>query len=168
VPLIIRPFMQLIYRPTAVVIPVLLLFLASATFATDTNKPAPKAAEHKLQATLIWGTDEDKPENPEHELNEVDGGLQEKFRKIFKWKNYFRVGEQKAFSIRAGETKQLKLSHKCDLKIHQSDHEGVDVELIGEGKPLFVKHQSMPLKDMLILAGDDKNATAWFIVLKPE
>jgi len=26
----------------------------------------------------------------------------------------------------------------------------------------------MPLKDTLIIGGDDKNATAWMVVLKPE
>jgi hypothetical protein len=158
--------MQFIHRPLAV-IPALLLILAPVVFAADTNKPAPKPAEQKLQAILIWGTDEDKPENPQHELNEVEAGLKDKFRNIFKWKNYYRVGERRSFSIHPGETKPVQLSHKCTIKVHQSDKDGLDVELIGEGKPVL-KHQSMPLKDLLIIAGDDKNSTAWFVVLRPE
>jgi hypothetical protein len=44
----------------------------------------------------------------------------------------------------------------------------MEVELIGEGNFVVKRKQAMPLTDILILAGDDKNSTAWFVVIKPE
>ena len=123
--------------------------------------------EQKFTAMLIWGTDDEKPADKEKELKEVDPALKEKFRKIFKWKNYFEVSRTNV-GVKVGQAQEVKLSKKCLVKIHQTEKEGMDVELIGEGKSVYKGKTSMPLKDILILAGDDKNATAWFVVLKPE
>jgi hypothetical protein len=152
----------------AALIPAILLLLLPAAGLADNTNAEPKAAEQKLEAILVWGTDQDKPEKPKHELKDVETSLKSKFQKIFKWKNYYQIGDAKPFSSRAGETRQVKLSHKCEIKVKQSEKEGLTVELIGEGIPVVKRTQSMPLKDLLILAGDDKNATAWFVVLKPE
>ncbi|HTG44561.1 MAG TPA: hypothetical protein VK633_08515 [Verrucomicrobiae bacterium] len=152
----------------AALLPALLLLFSAGDSQADTNKADSKGPEQKFQAILIWGTDGDKPPEKEKELTSVEGGLKDKFKNIFKWKNYFQVGERKTVLIHSGETKQLQLSHKCQLKLHQTDKEGLEVELIGEGIPVVKRKHTMPLKDILILAGDDKNSTAWFVVLKPE
>lgn len=152
----------------AALLPALWLAFSVSSFATDPKKPEPAPLEQKFAATLIWGTDDEKPENSKHDLRDVQPALKDKFKNIFKWKNYFQVGEPKPFGIHVGETKQLQLSHKCEVKVHMTEHEGMEVELIGEGKSVVKRKQPMPLKDILILAGDDKNATAWFVVLKPE
>lgn len=121
--------------------------------------------EHKYTAILIWGTDGPKP--PEKELKDVDTKLTEKIKRIFKWKNYYEVKRQNV-NLKTGETKHLDMSHKCSVKLHLTEKEGMEVELWGDGKSVYKGKQSMPLKDILILAGDDKNATAWFVVLKPQ
>jgi|SRR3954463_1928722 len=141
----------------------LTLLLAVPAFTAEPNKP--EAKPQNFAAILIWGTDSDKPEGKN--LKEVDTSLKEKFKKIFKWKNYFEV-TRKPFSIKPGDTHLLKLSSKCDVKVHQSEKEGMEVELIGEGNFVVKRKQAMPLTDILILAGDDKNSTAWFVVIKPE
>jgi hypothetical protein len=143
------------------------LLLSALTFGTDTNKTAAKAREQKFHAILVWATDEDKPVEKEEELKAIEPELREKI-KFLKWKNFFQVGERKHVSIRPGETKELPLSHKCKLKLHETEKEGLQVELIGEGIPVIKKNQTMPLKDILIIGGDDKNATAWMVVLKPD
>lgn len=140
-----------------------LLVLVATAFqlaAADDSK-----AEQKFTAILIWGTDEEKP--TEKDIKEVDPALKEKFKKIFKWKNYFEVSRTNV-GVKVGEPKHFKLSKKCEVKINQTEKEGMDVELIGEGKTVYKGKTSMPLKDILILAGDDKNLNAWFVVLKPE
>jgi hypothetical protein len=119
----------------------------------------------KYTAVLVWGTDGEKP--TEKELKDVDEKLTEKFRKIFKWKNYYEV-KRKDFELKAGEPKMVELSHKCEVRLHLTEKEGMEVELIGDKKSVYKGKQSMPLKDILILAGDDKNSTAWFVVLKPQ
>ena len=151
--------MQIAYRLAFA----LSLLFALPAFATDTNKAEVKP--QKFAAILIWGTDGDRPEGKD--LKDVDNSLKEKFKKIFKWKNYFEV-TRKPFGLKPGDTHMLKLSPKCDVKVHQSEKEGLEVELIGEGNFVVKRKQAMPLTDILILAGDDKNSTAWFVVIKPE
>jgi hypothetical protein len=139
---------------------VVLCGLACAAFAED-KKPA---NDRKLAAVLIWGTDEEKPNDPN--LKEVEEKLKGKLKKIFKWQHYFVVKHQ-PFSVKPGESKSLTLSDKCEVKVKESEAEGLEVELFGEGKSVVKRKQSMPLNDVLILAGDDKNACAWFVVVKP-
>jgi hypothetical protein len=148
--------MQMVYRWSFV----FLLAAAVQLFAGDAAKP-----EQKFAAILVWGTDGDKPEGKD--LKEVDPALKEKFGKIFKWKNYYEVSSTNV-AVKVGESKHIKLSKKCEVKIHQTEKEGLNVELFGENKSVFKGNRPMPLKDIFILAGDDKNATAWFVVLKPE
>ena len=140
-----------------------LVLVATAFSLSAADSPA----EQKFTAMLIWGTDDEKPSEKEKDLKDVDSALKEKFRKIFKWKNYFEVTRADV-SVKVGEPKHFKLSKKCEVKINQTEKEGMEVELIGENKTVYKGKHSMPLKDILILAGDDKNATAWFVVLKPE
>ncbi len=135
----------------------------------DTNKPATKVEEQKFMAVVVWATDDEKPPDKEEELHPAEPDLKEKI-KFLKWKNYFQVGDRKHVKIKPGETKEVQLSHKCKLKLHESAQHGLEVELIdGEkNKPILKKNQSMPLKDILIIGGDDKDATAWLVVLRPE
>ena len=141
---------------------VVLLLLALTALSLNAQNKIP---EQKFAAILIWGTDDEKPQDKD--LKEVDPALKEKFKKIFKWKNYFEVS-RKNVGVKVGDPKHLKLSNKCEVKINQTEKDGMEVELIGEGKTVYKGKRSMPLNDILILAGDDKNATAWFVVLKPE
>jgi len=113
--------MQFRYRVLAF-LPTLLLTVFG--LLADTNKAAPKPAEQKFHAILVWATDDDKPPEKEEELKAIEPGLREKF-KFFKWKNYFQVGERKHVSIRPNETKELQLSHKCKLKLRESEKEGL-------------------------------------------
>ncbi len=133
--------------------------------ATAVQMLSVHAGEQKFVAMLIWGTDGGKPDDKD--LKEVDPALKEKFGKIFKWKNYYEVSRQPV-AVKAGESKHLKLSKKCEVKLQQTEKDGLNVELIGEGKSVYKGNRTMPLKDIFILAGDDKDATAWFVVLKPE
>lgn len=142
----------------------LLLLFASAAHLHAQDKDA-RGEEQKFAAILVWGTDGEKPEGKK--LKDVDPALKEKFKKIFKWENYFEVSRTNA-TVKPGQSKHLKLSKKCEVKLHQTEKEGLAVQLIGEGKTVYSGKRSMPLKDILILAGDDINETAWFVVLKPE
>jgi hypothetical protein len=138
----------------------LCLLALSVSFAADNKAPA-----QKFTAILIWGTDDAKPEGKD--LKDLDATIQEKFAKLpVKWKNYYEV-TRKEVTIKAGEPKHFKMSDKCEVKIHQTE-KGMAVELIGDGKSVYKGNRSMPTKDILIIGGDDKNATAWFVVLKPE
>ena len=138
-----------------------LALVAAQIFAADS-----KAPEQKYTAILIWGTDDEKPSDKE--LKDLDDVLLEKFRKLpVKWKNFYEVS-RKNLVVKPGEQQHIKLSDKCEMKIQQTEKEGMAVELIGDKKTVYKGTRSMPTKEMLIFGGDDKNATAWFVVLKPE
>jgi hypothetical protein len=143
---------------------VLATLLLMGSVAAEDKKESP-AAECKYKATLLWGTDGSKPDDPN--LKDVDSHFREKLKKVFKWHNYYEV-KNESFSIKPGEKKRFKLSDKCELEVEHSATEGMIVELIGEGKPVKKVKQSMPLTDWLVVGGDDKNATAWFVVIRPE
>lgn len=143
----------------AVLLP--LLLFAGLTQASADDKP-----EMKLEAILIWGTDGEKPEGKD--LQDISEPLTSKFRKIFKWRNYYEV-KRTPFALKKGEPPQtVKLSDKSSVIIGYNDKGAMEVELIGEGKSVTKTRQTMPLNDILVLAGDDKNATAWFVVIKPQ
>lgn len=146
------------FLPLAGILPLLLIIALGQVHASE--KPA-----MNLEAILIWGTDGDKPEGKN--LADVDDTFTAKFRKIFKWRNYYEV-RRTPFTLQKGEPAQtVKLSEKCSVILEYDDKGGVEVELIGEGKSVTKTRQPMPLNDVLVLAGDDINATAWFVVIKP-
>ena len=150
--LAMRKFLRL-----AGILPLLLIGLGEVHAS---EKPA-----MNLEAILIWGTDGEKPEGKS--LKDVDENFTGKFRKIFKWQNYYEV-KRTPFTLAKGEPAQtVKLSEKCSVILEFSEKGGMEVELIGEGKSVTKTRQPMPLNDILVLAGDDKNATAWFVVIKP-
>jgi hypothetical protein len=143
-------------------IAVFVLALVAAHVSVADNK----ASEQKYTAILIWGTDEEKP--ADKDLKDLDEALLEKFRKLpVKWKNFYEV-TRKDLVVKTGDEQKITLSDKCELKILQTEKEGMAVELIGDKKTVYKGTRSMPTKEMLIFGGDDKNATAWFVVLKPE
>ena len=147
--------MQKFFR-LAVLAPVFLALTAGTVQATD----------KKFEAILIWGTDGGKPEDKE--LKDVDEQLKHKFRKFFKWQNYYEV-KRVPITLKAGETpKTVKVSDKCSVVMAYTEKEGMEVELIGEGKSIHKTKQAMPLTDHLVLAGPDINATAWFVVIQPK
>jgi hypothetical protein len=117
-----------------------------------------------LQAKLIWGTDGDKPKD--RKLQDVDPETTRKFRGVFKWKNYYEVSRTN-FVVAAAATRTVRMSPKCEVKVTNQGKSRVAVELFGEGKMVVEKRQVLKPGELLVLAGDDKNNTAWFVVLEP-
>src|ERR1044071_6420988 len=75
---------------------------------------AAAAGELNVKATLIWGTDEEKPADPK--IKPVSPELAKRLRGIFKWKHYFEVKTENAKVAEKG-SKQLILSDKCTVEI---------------------------------------------------
>ena len=140
------------------------LLLSALALALPWPAAAGDSEHHKYTAVLIWGTDGQKPD--EQNFKEVPKELAKKFH-LFKWKNYFEV-TRKDVDLKVGESKNVELSEKCEVKLHLTQKQELEIELFGEKKSVYKGTQSMPLKDELILGGDiAKNSTAWFVVLKP-
>lgn len=118
--------------------------------------------ETRVQAVLVWGTDEAKPAGKT--LKEVDAKLREKLGKIFKWQNYFEVS-RRTTGVTPSKPQTVKLSEECSVDIKILPENMAEVKLIGKGKTIVTRRHSLAKPDALVLAGDDKNNTAWFVVL---
>lgn len=123
---------------------------------------ASAVADAKVQAILVWGTDETNP--TKKSLKHLDGKLHEKLAKVFKWQHYFEVNRQSSVLL-AGKTQGLKLSEECSVEIKMLPENVAEVKLIGKGKTLVTRRHSLAKAEALVLAGDDRNNNAWFVVL---
>lgn len=120
------------------------------------------AANLKLEAKLIWGTDDAKSPNPDHK--EVDPATRDKLRKVFKWKNYFVVNRVvKEVPNRASN--KFELSKQCMIEIKELEGPRVEVKLIGEGKEVHKTIKTIAKGESVIYSGDDKNQSAWFVII---
>jgi len=132
-----------------------LLLLAGGTFNTF-------AANLKLEAKLIWGTDDEKSPDPEHK--EVDAVTREKLRKVFKWKNYFIVNRV-VKEVPSRSSNQFKLSPDCTIEIKELEGPKVEVKLIGKGKEVHKTTLTISKGQSVVYSGDDKNQSAWFVII---
>ena len=132
-----------------------LVLLAGGTFDT-------LAANLKLEAKLIWGSDDEKSPNPEHK--EVDAATREKLRKVFKWKNYFVVNRV-VKEVPSRSSNQFKLSQDCTIEIKELEGPKVEVKLIGKGKEVHKTTLTISKGQSVVYSGDDKNQSAWFAII---
>jgi hypothetical protein len=120
------------------------------------------AEELKIEATLVWATNDEKPSDPK--LKPVDAKFAEELRKIFAWKNYFEVSRTNGVVPNRG-TKTFKVSDKCVIEITELQGPTVEVKLIGEGKPVNKTTKALKRGDYFTLGGDSKNGSAWFVII---
>lgn len=133
------------------------------TFVSAQLGAASTPIEPRVQAVLVWGTDEANPTGKN--LKEVDAKLRDRLANVFKWKNYFEVNRQTAPLPSAAKMQTLKLSDECSVEVKLLPDNVAEVKLMGKGKALVTRRHSLAKSDALVLAGDDKNKTAWFVVL---
>ena len=138
----------------------LLAPLLVAVWLCGGGAAAAVAADIKLQAQLVWGTNQDKVQDQ----TAVEPQLRDKLRRVFQWKNYFEIGRQ-TLTLPAGGVQKAKLSDDCTVEVTHLGASNFQVKLIGKGKPVVTKRQPIIKGESLVMAGDDKNNTAWFVVL---
>jgi hypothetical protein len=131
---------------------VFFLFAAVPTFAE----------ELKIEAVLIWGTNDDKSPDPNHKL--VDAKTSEKLRKIFAWKNYFEVS-RKSGTVPNRGTNSFTVSKHCTVEIAELEGPKVGVLLIGKGKPQNRTIKPLSREEQVVLGGDVKDGSAWFVII---
>lgn len=119
-----------------------------------------------MKATLVWGCDDPMPKADN--IKPVSPEVAKKLGGIFKWKHYYYVdkGQQEAKIAEKAEHKFV-LSDKCTVEV-KNEGKQFTAKLHGEGK--LLKTLNIPAKpgEDTVLAGDDKNATAWFVILTPK
>lgn len=119
----------------------------------------------KVEAQLIWGTNDPQSPDPAHKA--IDAHLAKRLSDSpYRWKNYFQVNRVEV-EIPVGVTKaNVPISKHCVLDIKNLGDNHVEVTLHGNGKRVIRHTESLANGWQLILAGDAKNDTAWLVVIK--
>ena len=126
---------------------------------------AASAADRKMEARLVWGTNDDKSPEPSHKP--LDGELAKKLREMpLKWKNYFEVN-RKTFIINDQTYTNVVMSKQSSIEMKDKGGNNVTVKLYGQGKPVNRVDKPLPKGDVLTIGGDAKNNSAWFIMVRP-
>src|SRR5262249_37698789 len=126
--------------------------------------PEPQRGALKIEAHLIWGTDDDKSPNPNHKS--VDEEIMKKLKQLpLKWAHYFEVNRQ-TLEVPPNESKEAPMSEKCKIQVRDLGHSMVEVSLIGKGKIVFKQTQALPKNEVLILGGRAPNSTSWLVAVK--
>ena len=125
--------------------------------------PAVQAENIKVEAKLIWGTNDEKSPHPMHKP--VDEATAEKLRRVFKWKNYF-LEKQETVDIPSRQTRTVRLSKDCEVEITELPSSPIQVKLIGKGKVVNKTTKPLVKGELFVLGGDDANQSAWFVVIE--
>jgi hypothetical protein len=125
--------------------------------------PALQAENIKVEAKLIWGTNDEKSPHPMHKP--VEEALAEKLRRVFKWKNYF-LEKQEVVEIASRQTRTVRLSKDCEVEITEMPGTPIQVKLIGKGKVVNKTTKPLVKGELFVLGGDDANQSAWFVVIE--
>lgn len=123
------------------------------------------AADRKLEARLIWGTNEEKSPDTSHKR--LDGELAKKLHEMpLKWKNFFEVNRQ-VFSINTTNYAKIVMSKKCYIEVKDKGANNVTVKVYGDGKQVKRVDKPLPKGDILTIGGDAKDNNAWFLTVRP-
>ncbi len=116
------------------------------------------AGDLKLEAKLIRGAnDGPTPVNP----NLVGPALAATLRHNFKWTNYYQITNLTTL-IPLNQSREMRLSDRCTLKIKNLGSSLVALDYIGQGKQVSKGTNSLPC----IYSGTNTDDTAWFIYLR--
>jgi len=134
-----------------------LLWVSTALVLLACAEIRMQAADMKFQAFLLWGTDDNKP--PEGKAYKpVDPEISKKLKDLpLKWAHWFEVNQV---------AKEVPIGEKCQLNVKQLAGPEVEVSLVGKGKEVVKRKQSLPKGEMLVLGGNAPNSTAWLVLLK--
>jgi hypothetical protein len=142
-----------------------LVWLSMGLMLLAGAEPRARAADMKFEATLVWGTDDAKP--PEGKsYKAVEADIKKKLNDLpLKWPNWFEVNRT-SFPVAAAALKKVAMSEKCELEVKNIADSNIEVALVGKGKEVMRRKQSLPKGEFLVLGGNAPNSTAWLVVLK--
>lgn len=121
-------------------------------------------AKYEFRAQLIWASNDNLDSS---DLKPLDTNTTDKLRKVFKWQNYWEIN-RKYVELMSDGREIAKISSDCELslkKIKSDDESKIEVVLFGKQNPIVKKTQPIHMDECLVLAGPDKDGTAWFVIL---
>lgn len=138
--------------------------LALVLTALCTTPAAVIASDMKLEAVLVWGTNDGTLADPS--LKPITEDIAKKMNCLpFKYTNYFEVN-RKNLVLPQGGTQKAKLSKDCSITLKSLDEGKVELTLMGKGQPACKITQELKKGKCLVTGGHAENSTAWFVVIK--
>jgi hypothetical protein len=130
--------------------------------ATVLGAPAP---DFHLQAQLLWAGDGAKPPEGKN-YKPVEPAVGKKLKDLpLKWKTYFEVSRTN-FVVAPETLRKVAVSEKCQLEVKTHGDSSLEVKLIGKGKEVVKRTQSLPEGEILVLGGNAPNDTGWLVILR--
>lgn len=120
------------------------------------------ASDLKVEGRLVWGTNDKTSPNPKHK--QVDEATRRNLRKALKWTNYFEVNRQ-VIVVPSRGTNSMAMSKECVVEVQELQGPSVKVRLIGKGTPWVQVTKDLSPGESIVLAGEDKHDTAWFVII---
>jgi hypothetical protein len=118
----------------------------------------------KFEVQLLWGTDLSQSPDPSHKA--VDADVGHKLNSLpLRFKNYFLV-KKESLALTTGDTKKVQMSAKCEVELHDVDHQKFCATFFGKGKQTSKRTQAFPKGEMLVHGGNAPGSNAWLIVVK--
>ena len=132
---------------------VALLLFVSSGYVTAQADPI------TVQARLVVGSSKEQKDKME-----VPADIKKKLARVFKWMHYYQLSSRQ-LNIADATTESAKLSRAATIKVTNKKSGKVAVSLFSKGKMLVQKTQSLKPGHHMVLAGNTKTDSAWFIVL---
>lgn len=126
-----------------------------------TSAGATKAAAAKLEVQLVWGTNDETSPDAKHKP--LEASLAKKLG-MFKWRKYYMVNRQ-VIPVSSASQK-VRLSEQCEIEIKNIEGSRYEINVFGKGKHVLKKTGKITSDPPFVIAGDDKNDCAWFIMIR--
>ncbi len=140
------------------------LWMVTGLMVCLVNAAYPQSHDLKLEAQLIWATNDSASPDPHHKRAE-----EAVYKKLqaspFRWTNYFEIN-RKQFTLPSTGEHREQMSRECEIKVRNTGDSHIEVQLFGKGKLVGRIKQSLPKDKFLVTGGNAENATAWFVVLR--
>ncbi|SRR6266478_4844450 len=140
-----------------------LIALLGVLFFNSSRLSAAETSGIRVEAILVWATHVAKTNDAS--LKELEPQLAKKLHKAYKWDLYYEVRRKEA-SVSGKDATHVQISEKCSLDIKHVGDERFEVHLTGKGKAVSRSVESLAHGYIMVLSGDDKNDTAWLIVIR--
>ncbi|HKI70070.1 MAG TPA: hypothetical protein VKA67_10805 [Verrucomicrobiae bacterium] len=138
--------------------------LAAVVVFAVTATAISRAADLKLEAQLIWGTND--ANSPNSRYRPVEPEVARKLKALpFKWSHYYVVNRVQFTVPENGERKE-RMSKVCEIQVKNLGDSQVQLTLYGKGEPVGKITQALPKGELLVTGGNAANSTAWFVALR--
>ena len=132
-------------------------------FCFNARLSAAESPGTRVEVILVWATHVAKTNDAS--LKELEPQLTKKLRKAYKWDLYYEVKRKEA-TVSGKEATRVPISDKCWLDIKHLGEERFEVHLTGKGKAVSRTVESLANGHIMVVAGEDKNDSAWLIVIR--